>query len=83
MKLRASIQYLGKQAYYEISPEAMGIYQARLLNYEGGDMVRPPEQITLVRSVRRWAGSNDERPLVDALGEVIEKRVRDGNPHKL
>jgi hypothetical protein len=81
MKLRAKVQYLGKRAYYEIAPEAGNIYQARLLKYEGGDLVTPPQHITLVKSVRRWAGSHEERPLVDALGRVIDRRVRGNNPH--
>lgn len=81
MKLKAAVQYLGKRAYYEIVPEAGGIYQARLLTYKGGDIVTPPQSITLVKSVRRWAGSHNERPLVDALGRVIDRRIRGSNPH--
>jgi hypothetical protein len=83
MKLKAKVQYLGKRAYYEISPEAGGIYQASLLRYEGGDIAAPPQEVTLVKSVRRWAGSNEERPLVDALGQVIDRRVRGSNPHNV
>lgn len=81
MKLRAKVQYLGKRAYYEIFPEAGGVYQARLLKYEGGDWLTPPERITLVRSVRRWAGSHGERPLLDALGRIIDRRGRSSHPH--
>lgn len=81
MKLKAVIQYLGKRATYEISPDTAGIYQARLLRYNGGDLVTPPQEITLVRSVRRWAGSNEERPVIDALGKIIDRRVRGSNPH--
>jgi hypothetical protein len=83
MKLKAKVQYLGKRAYYEIAPEAGGIYQARLLRYEGGDWVTPPPCITLVKSVRRWAGSHEERPLLEALGRVIDRRVRGSNPHDI
>lgn len=83
MKWRATVQYLGKRAYYEITPDAGGIYQARLLRYDGGDIIAPPQSVTLVRSVRRWAGSNEERLIVDALGAVIDRRVSGGNPHQV
>lgn len=83
MKWRATVQYFGKRACYEITPDAGSIFQARLLSYEGGDMVMPPKSITLVKSVRRWAGSDEERPLVDALGAVIDCRVRGENPHEV
>lgn len=81
MKLKAVVQYLGKRATYEIAPDAGGIYQARLLRYKGGDLFAPPQTITLVKSVRRWAGSHEERSLVDALGQVIDRRVRGSHPH--
>ena len=81
MKLKAVVPFLGERAYYEVIPEAPDIYQARLIKYEGSDGVTPPQSITLVRSVRRWAGSYDERYFVDALGEAIDERVREGNPH--
>lgn len=82
MKLKAVVAYLGKRAHYEIAPEAHGIYQARLLRYEGGDLITPPPWITLVRSVRRWVGSTGERLLVQALGRVIDRRVRGSHqPH--
>ena len=81
MKLKAKVEYLGKRASYEIAPDARGVYQARLLSYKGGDMVTPPQCITLVKSVRRWAGSHEEQPLINALGRVIDRRVRGSNPH--
>ena len=74
MKLKAKVQYLGKRAHYEIAPEAAGVYQARLLKYEGGDLLAPPPHIILVKSVRRWVGSHEERPLLEALGRVIDRR---------
>jgi hypothetical protein len=83
MKWKAVVQYLGGRAVYEIAPDRGGIYQARLLRYSGGDIAAPPQEVTLVKSVRRWAGSNEERPLVDALGQVIDRRVRGGNPHNV
>jgi hypothetical protein len=81
MGWKAKVDYLGGRAHYEIAPEAGGIFQARLLKYTGGDMVTPPAQITLVKSVRKWVGSSEERPLIAALGQVVDRRVRGSHPH--
>lgn len=47
---------LGDLAFYTISPDSFGIYQARLVRYEVPDLVTPPEHVLLVRSARRWVG---------------------------
>lgn len=59
-----------------------GIYDAHLERYEGPCGVTPPQDITLVRGVRRWVGSYEESYLVQELGRAIEDRVRTGDPHR-
>jgi hypothetical protein len=82
MKLKAVVQFLGDRAHYSITQVKKGIYDAKLLRYEGSSGVTPPEAVTLVRGVRHWVGSYDEPYFVDELGNAIEERVRHGNPHK-
>lgn len=81
MELEAVVTYLGEQAHYAVTPETGGIYQARLIRYEGPDVITPPETVTLVRGVRHWVGSTAESYLVDELGKAIEHRVRGSDPH--
>lgn len=81
MELTAVVQFAGSRAHYTITRENVGIYQARLLKYEGGDWIYPPESVTLVRGARHWVGSTEEQCFVDQLGDVIEKRVRSGDPN--
>ena len=83
MEMKAVVQYLGDWAHYSITPESFGIYHARLTNYEGANGVTPPENIVLVRGVRKWVGSHEERALLNDLGRYIEDRVRDGEPNSL
>lgn len=78
MELEAEVDFLGSRAHYAVSRETNGVYNARLVRYDGPSGVTPPERITLVYGVRRWVGSYDEPYLVQELGNVIEGRVRDG-----
>lgn len=80
MELKAVVQYLGDWAHYSVTPETAGIYHARLLKYEGPNVVTPPENITLVRSASRWVGSYEEQHFVEELGRAIDDRVRAGDP---
>ncbi|MGV3658158.1 MAG: hypothetical protein ACO1NX_09390 [Chitinophagaceae bacterium] len=82
MELTAVVQYLGDLAHYSITPESNGIYHARLIRYDGPDVVTPPENVILVRGARNyWVGSSAEPHFLDALGQCIEERVRAGDPH--
>ncbi|HEX2535929.1 MAG TPA: hypothetical protein VHK69_19445 [Chitinophagaceae bacterium] len=76
MDWNAIVPYEGAWAHYSITPESNGIFTARLLKYEGHGGNIPPDNVLLVRSVRRWIGSSDQK-LIDELGNVIE-RARDG-----
>ncbi len=82
MELTAIVRYLGDLAHYSVTPESNGIYHAKLIRYEGPDVVTPPENLILVRGARNyWVGSTAEQPLLDALGQSIEERVSSGGPH--
>ena len=83
MEMKAVVQYLGDWAHYTITPESSGIYLARLIRYEGANGITPPEDIVLVRGVRKWVGSYNERSLLNDLGRSIDDRVRDGEPNTL
>lgn len=83
MNLKACVWFAGELAHYSITPDNYGIYQARLIKYEGPDGVTPPENVLLVRSARQWVGSYDEAYFVQDLGNAIDERVREGDPHAL
>lgn len=83
MEMKACVWYFGELAHYTISPDQFGIYQARLVKYEGPDVVMPPESVLLVRSARQWVGSCDESWFIQDLGRAIDERVREGDPHSL
>jgi hypothetical protein len=75
MELKAVVEYKGALAHYSLSPENFGVYQARLLKYEGDPDCKPPQHVLLAKSVRNWAGSCDQRELLNNLGAVIETRM--------
>jgi hypothetical protein len=80
MEMRAVVQYRGEFAHYEITPDKQGIYQARLLKYEGPSGQTPPQTVLLVKSFRHWTGSFSEPYFIEALGKAIEERNREGDP---
>ena len=67
-------------AYYVVSPESSGIYQARLVEFQGNGIIQPPEEVILVKGYRQWSGSFERQDLLNSLGEAIENRIREGNP---
>jgi hypothetical protein len=83
MELKTCVWYAGDLAHYAVTPDQFGIYQARLIKYEGPDGITPPESVLLVRSARQWVGSYDEAGFIQDLGTAIDERVRDGDPHAL
>lgn len=76
MELKAVVQFEGGLAYYQVSPESNGIYQARLLQYEGSLDKSPPMEVILVRGYRQWSGSYERQDLLNRIGDVIEERSR-------
>ena len=81
MELKATVQFYGDPAYYTVTIERDGIYNARLLTYDGPNIMAPPEQVILVRSVRKWSGSYCEQDFIEELGRAIDERQRDnGEP---
>ncbi len=80
MELETIVEYDGGLAYYSISPETNGIYQARLLQYKGDSDKPPPAEVILVRGYRQWSGSYERQDLLNQIGKAIESRSRTGHP---
>ena len=81
MELLATVQFYGDPAHYAVTLEREGIYNARLLTYEGPNIMAPPDNVILVRSVRKWSGSYSEQDFIEELGRAIDERQRsDGEP---
>src|SRR3954464_11772291 len=74
MELKAEVPFEGGTAHYQIYPEINGIYQARLLHYEGGSGKTPPEEVILVKGYRQWSGSYDRQDLLNEIGNAIENK---------
>ena len=66
------IKYRGGRACFTIFQEGEGIYTASLLSYEGEEGNTPPEEITLIKGVRCWTGSIEDKTLLNELGEFID-----------
>lgn len=81
MEVKVAIHYGDGLAHYVLTPEERGIYQARLLRWEGGRIAPPPREITLVRGLRHWVGSCDRPALLEALGRALEPRTRGRDPN--
>jgi hypothetical protein len=79
MELKATVQFYGDPAHYTVTVEKEGIYNARLMAYDGPNIMAPPENIILVRSVRKWTGSYSEQDFIEELGRAIDERQRNGN----
>lgn len=58
--------------HYNISRAAQGIYQARLIRYEGCPTEEPPRELVLTRGYRCWAGSANHPLLLNELGKMID-----------
>jgi hypothetical protein len=58
--------------HYNISREGPGIYQARLIRYEGCPTEEPPRDVVLTRGYRCWAGSANHPLLLNELGKMID-----------
>ena len=75
MNVTTTITHKGAPACFEIRKEAPGIYQALLVSYEGETSDAPPSGITLIRGIRYWAGSVNDKALLTQLGLSIEQSL--------
>jgi hypothetical protein len=80
MDFKAVVQFEGGIAHYHICPESNGIYQARLLHYEGNSTKVPPVEVILVRGYRQWSGSYERQDLLNEIGSAIEGRKGFSDP---
>ena len=76
MELLATVQFYGDPAHYSVTLEREGIYNARLLAFDGPNIIAPPDNVILVRSVRKWSGSYSEQDFIEELGRIIDERQR-------
>ena len=82
MEVKVAVQYGDGMAHYVLSPDSGGIYQARLLCWDGGTIAPPPREIILVKGARhQWVGSCDRPTLLQDLGRALDSRVRRGDPN--
>jgi hypothetical protein len=80
MEMEAVVPFDEGIAHYLVSPDNSGIYQARLVQFEGNAGRMPPNEVILVKGYRQWSGSYERQDLLNSLGEAIEMRIREGNP---
>ena len=80
MEMKAVVPFDEGIAHYLVAPESSGIYQARLVQFEGNAERMPPTEVILVKGYRQWSGSYERQDLLNSLGEAIERRTREGNP---
>ena len=79
MKLRAVVKYLGALAHYIVKRIGGGIYEARLLQYEGTPDLQPPKEILMVRNVGHWSGDIEDKTLTDKIGYSLEQEAMKGD----
>jgi hypothetical protein len=77
MELLVSVNFRGALAHFKIRVETSGICFATLERYDGDKYKSPPKEITLMRGVRQWTGSNDDQFLLFELGKAIDDRLRE------
>ena len=80
MELKAVVPFGEGMAHYVVSPESSGIYQARLVEFDGDSNKLPPVEVILVKGYRQWSGSYERQDLLNSLGQAIENRSWEGNP---
>ena len=61
IKLKAAVKYLGALAHYVVARTKPGIYEARLLRYEGSPDFPPPSEILMIRGAGHWSGDIDDK----------------------
>jgi hypothetical protein len=75
MEFEAEIPYADGKAMFRITRENPGIYSASLLYFGGEQRQSPPAEITLIRGVRGWTGSEPDEILINVLGNLIEAHL--------
>jgi hypothetical protein len=75
MEFDAEVPYGHGKAMFRISKENPGIYCATLLHFNGDQQYSPPMEITLIRGVRGWTGSENDEILINVLGNLIEAHL--------
>lgn len=71
MEVKAAIYYRNAYAHYRITREYKRVYHADLVFYDGDGTQTPPKSILMLRGIKTWWGSADDRELIKNLGEVI------------
>ena len=78
MLLEAVVSYGEHFALYHLSSESEGVYQAELVKFYGSpNEAAPPEQVLLVKGVRKWIGHPVIPELLNDLGQAIESSLQD------
>ena len=77
MELEAIVNYGNGRACFKIQKENPGIYHARLLYFEGNKKQSPPKELVLMRAIRYWTGSHENKALLNELGKKIEDVLND------
>ena len=75
MMLEAVVSYGEHFARYHLFSESEGVYQAELVTFYGSPDAAPPEQVLLVRGVRKWIGHPVIPELLNELGQAIESSL--------
>lgn len=75
--VKAIVMYRGALAQYLITQEHEGIFNAHLSRYDGKVDHLPPYKLTLIRGALKWTGNSEDPALIEALGKVIDKKLRD------
>jgi hypothetical protein len=74
VELEAMIAYKNGRACFRIHQESEGIFTAYLITFLGENSESPPEEITMVRSIRNWIGSTEDEILLRELGAFIDNQ---------
>lgn len=82
MELDVVIKYGAGEAVYRIQMEDPGLYFATRLRFDGSDEAAPPDEITLVRGIRKWTGSIRDEALLSDLGRSIQKALARAKPEQ-
>jgi len=69
------VKYQGARYFFKVRRENPGIYFAELIYYEGNQISTLPREITLIRGLRQWTGSIDDKVLLNELGNVIISKL--------
>ena len=85
MLLEAVVSYGEHFALYHLSLEREGVYHAELVKFYGSPQAAPPQQVLLVKGVRKWIGNPGIPELLNDLGQAIDSSLpqREQTPQRL